>query len=152
MSHTANVYLSDLQQNKLAKAFRDGKKCTINIDPRLGNHTLQVTEETARKIRKARAEGVNVRVTLSSKQVQLHGGFIPFLIPLAAELGPILAGTAITEGVRALVDKISGNGLQAKTDQHVLGNGYILPFMSLENKSNQNMVGNGYILPFMRLR
>ena len=137
MSNTVNVYLTDIQKKKLAKAFRDGKKCTIKIDPMLGNDNLRVTEEIAEKIRKARAEGASVRVTLSSKQLQLHGGFLPFLIPLAAELVPLLAGTAITEGVRALV---SGSGTTNSRDQ--LGR--------ISGSATGRTSGSGYLLPFMR--
>src|ERR1700731_4841761 len=111
-----NVYLTPNQKEKLKTCFRNKTDCTLRIEPKVGNNKFKLTSTQIQKLKTARAQNKVCDVKLSKTQLQQSGGFLPFLLPLAATLAPIaaraLAGTAIASGDKALFNKIRGKGMK----------------------------------------
>jgi len=124
----SDIYLSDSQKQKINKSFKSKKPCSLRLSPKKGKNKLKLTQTQYSLLIDARKNKKSVDIVLSPSQLQLNGGFLPFLIGAATAAAPFiaksLAGTAISAGINSLVNKIRGKGSKL---QKTKGKGYIIP-------------------------
>jgi len=130
LEYINSIYITLNQKEKLKTCFRNKTDFTLRIEPKVKAIRLKITATQIQKSKTARAHNKACDIKLSKTQLQQSGGFLPFLLPLAATLAPIaakaIAGTAIASGTKALIDKIRGKGIKRKKPQK--GRGYLMPW------------------------
>lgn len=139
-----NVYLTPNQKHKLTTCFRKKEECTLKIQPKVGTNKFLLTANQIQRLRNARAQKKSCTIDLTWDQIQQSGGFLSFLLPLAAAAAPFvgrtLAGLALSSGTKALYDKMKGKGLKRPKAQTVKGK---------RRPKRETLKGKGYILPWM---
>jgi hypothetical protein len=69
------VYLTPNQKEKVKSAFRNGKDCSLGIEPRAGNSDLMLTTLQINHILHNRKQNKAADINLSKTQLQKSGGF-----------------------------------------------------------------------------
>jgi hypothetical protein len=128
------VRLSENQKKKINAAFRKGESVSLRLahEALSGRDKIILTQSQVENLKKAKAAGNGVEITLSKAQLGKQGGILPFLIvpaliaaAKAAALGAAgAAGAAAVKGIADAVQSKKGSGFLKK---HRKGRGLFVP-------------------------
>ncbi len=73
------VYLTPSQQDKVKLAFKNGKNCSLRIEPKAGNTDLMLTNSQINHIIQNKKQNKSTDINLSKTQLEKSEGFLPLL-------------------------------------------------------------------------
>ncbi len=133
------VYLTPSQQDKVKSAFKNGKNCSLRIEPKAGNTDLMLTNSQINHIQNKK-QNKGAKINLPKTQLEKSGGFLPLLAAALPAVIPFLARAAATGALgyvgNKIAQKVMGKGIKTtkkskKVDRQVAtlrkGSGIRLP-------------------------
>jgi hypothetical protein len=124
------VYLTPSQQDKVKNAFKNGKNCSLRIEPRAGNTELMLTNSQINHILQNKKQNKGVEINLSKTQLEKSGGFLPLLLGLASAAAPFIARAAATGALgyvgSKIAQKVTGKGVKKSKKGSKKGSGIYL--------------------------
>ncbi len=110
------VYLTPNQQDKVKLAFKNGKNCSLRIEPKAGNTDLMLTNSQINHIIQNKKQNKGAEINLSKTQLEKSGGFLPLLLGLASVAAPFIARAAATCALgyvgSKIAQKFTGKGIK----------------------------------------
>jgi hypothetical protein len=126
------VYLTPSQQDKVKLAFKNGKNCSLRIEPKAGNTDLILTNSQINHIIQNKKQNKGSEINLSKTQLEKSGGLLPLLLGLASAATPFIARAAATGALgyagNKITQKVMGKGFknQRKSVDKVLAFVYLV--------------------------
>jgi hypothetical protein len=110
------VYLTPNQQDKIKLAFKNGKKCSVRIEPKVGNTDLMLKNSQINHIIQNKKQNKSTDINLSKTQLEKSGGFLPLLLGLASISAPFIARAAASGALgyvgNKIAQKVMGKGIK----------------------------------------
>jgi hypothetical protein len=105
------VYLTPNQQDKIKSAFKNGKNCSLRIEPKAWNTDLMLTNSQINHI-----QNKGAKINLPKTQLEKSEGFLPLLAAILPAVIPFLARAAATGALgyvgNKIAQKVMGKGIK----------------------------------------
>jgi hypothetical protein len=125
------VYLTPSQRDKVKLAFKNGKKCSLRIEPKAENTDLMLTNSQINHIIQNKKQNKVSEINLSKTQLEKSGGFLPLLeavLPVVLQfLARAAAIGALGYAGNKIAQKVMGKGIKKPKKVGRQGSGIRLP-------------------------